>query len=39
MKLAGQGHSPQTLRAAFGMHLQFARTGSMQDVVWSDFKM
>jgi acyl-CoA hydrolase len=39
MKLAGNGHSPQTLSAAFGMHLQFARTGSMQDVVWSSFKV
>jgi len=39
LKLSGAGHSPQTLRAAFGMHLQFARTGSMQDVVWSDFKV
>ena len=39
MKLAGNGHSPQTLSAAFGMHLQYARTGTMLDVPWSSFKV
>jgi acetyl-CoA hydrolase len=39
LRLAGAGHSPQTLSAAFGMHLQFARTGSMLDVDWAKFKV
>jgi acetyl-CoA hydrolase len=32
--LAGAGHSPQTLRAAFGMHLAFAYQGDMRKVEW-----
>ena len=32
--MAGSGHSPQTLRAAFGMHLAFAETGDMRSVKW-----
>jgi acetyl-CoA hydrolase len=39
VKLAGTGHSPQTLSAAFGMHLQFARTGDMRGLSWPDFKI
>ena len=35
--LGGHAHSPQTLCAAFGMHTQFARTGDMRSVNWSDF--
>jgi len=30
-------HSPQTLRAAFGMHLAFERQADMRQVRWSDF--
>ena len=30
--LAGEGHSPQTLRAAFAMHLAFAASGDMRSV-------
>ncbi len=39
VKMAGTGHSPQTLSAAFGMHLQFAKTGSMQGINWADYKV
>jgi len=34
--LAGHGHSPQTLKAAFGLHLAFAKTGDMRTVNWKD---
>jgi succinate CoA transferase len=36
-KLAGASHSPQTLSAAFGMHLAFSKKGDMRQVKWSDF--
>jgi acetyl-CoA hydrolase len=32
--LAGEGHSPQTLRSAFAMHLAFAASGDMRSVKW-----
>jgi len=32
--LAGSTHSPQTLRAAFAMHIAFAETGDMHIVNW-----
>jgi acyl-CoA hydrolase len=32
--LAGGTHSPQTLRAAFAMHLAFAERGDMHAVNW-----
>lgn len=32
-----EGHTPQTLAAAFAMHSQFMRTGSMRGVDWSNF--
>lgn len=32
--LAGSAHSPQTLRAAFGLHLAFSQTGDMHTVKW-----
>jgi acetyl-CoA hydrolase len=35
--LSGASHSPQTLRAAFGMHLAYERQGDMRQVRWSDF--
>ncbi len=38
VKLAGHSHSPQTLQAAFGLHLQFAKTGDMRTVNWANFK-
>lgn len=31
------GHTPQSLSAAFAMHLQFLRTGSMKGIDWSSF--
>ncbi|HLH56893.1 MAG TPA: acetyl-CoA hydrolase/transferase family protein [Verrucomicrobiae bacterium] len=36
--LAGNSHSPQTLSAAFGMHLVFGKTGDMRSVNWGDYK-
>ena len=36
--MAGSSHSPQTLRAAFGMHLLFSRNGDMRTVDWAEFK-
>lgn len=31
------GHTPQTLAAAYAMHQQFLETGSMKGVVWGDY--
>ncbi len=36
--MAGNAHSPQTLAAAFGMHLSFSKQGDMRKVNWADFK-
>ena len=36
--LAGHTHSPQTLSAAFGMHLAFSRQGDMRNVNWAEYK-
>jgi acetyl-CoA hydrolase len=36
--LAGQSHSPQTLSAAFAMHLAFSRKGDMRNVNWAECK-
>jgi len=36
--LGGAAHSPQTLAAAFGMHLAFQRGGDMRKVDWAAFK-
>jgi acetyl-CoA hydrolase len=33
-----EGHTPQSLTLAFGMHRQFARTGSMAGVDWADLR-
>jgi acetyl-CoA hydrolase len=35
--LSGASHSPQTLCAAFGMHLAYERKGDMRQVRWADF--
>jgi acetyl-CoA hydrolase len=35
VQMANSGHTPQVLSAAFGMHLQFAKTGSMKGVDWA----
>ncbi len=36
--LAGHGHSPQTLKAAFGLHQAYAETGDMRRVDWSKYR-
>ncbi len=36
--MAGHSHSPQTLSAAFGMHLVFGKSGDMRTVNWANFK-
>lgn len=38
LALSGPSHTPQTLRACFGMHLTFQKTGNMLDTKWDDFK-
>ena len=38
VKMAGNSHSPQTLSAAFGMHVAFQRGGDMRNVDWGSFK-
>lgn len=32
-----EGHTPQTLAAAYAMHQQFLKTGTMKNVIWDDF--
>jgi len=36
--LAGHSHSPQTLKAAFGLHQSFSKNGDMRSTNWADFK-
>jgi acetyl-CoA hydrolase len=36
--MAGHSHSPQTLSAAFGMHLVFGKDGDMRKVDWGEFR-
>jgi acetyl-CoA hydrolase len=36
--MGGASHSPQTLAAAFGMHVAFQRHGDMRKVDWSAYK-
>jgi acyl-CoA hydrolase len=36
--LSGAAHAPQTLAAAFGMHLSFQRGGDMRKVDWATYK-
>ena len=36
--IAGSSHSPQTLSAAFGMHLVFSKSGDMRTVNWANYK-
>ncbi len=33
----GDSHTPTTLRAAFGMHLAFEKTGDMRNVNWAEY--
>jgi succinate CoA transferase len=37
IKLGGETHTPQTLAACFGMHVQFGKTGDMRQTNWSDY--
>lgn len=37
VKIAGDTHTPQTLAAAFGMHLHFMETGDMRGVDWNKY--
>jgi acetyl-CoA hydrolase len=37
LELSGGAHSPQTLCAAFGLHLAYERKGDMRHVQWSEF--
>lgn len=36
VRLSGHTHSPQTLRAAFGLHLAFQKHADMRDVNWGE---
>jgi acetyl-CoA hydrolase len=38
VKMAGSSHSPQTLSAAFGMHVAFERGGDMRTVNWGNLR-
>lgn len=38
LALSGSSHTPQTLRACFGMHITFQKTGNMLETNWADFK-
>lgn len=35
--LAGDTHTPQTLSAAFGMHIHFTKTGDMRGLDWNEY--
>jgi len=36
-RLGAVAHTPQTLSAAFGMHLHFMKTGDMRNINWKDY--
>lgn len=38
LALSGPTHTPTTLKACFGMHTTFMKTGNMLDTNWEDFK-
>ena len=38
VSLAGSSHSPQTLCAAFGLHVCYQKNADMRTVNWADFK-
>ena len=38
LKIGGHTHTPQTLAAAFGMHVKFGKDGDMRGVDWSAYK-
>ena len=37
LKLAKGGHTPHTLKAAFGFHLEFLKSGDMSLTNWADY--
>lgn len=37
LKLAGASHSPQTIKAAYGMHTAFGTLGDMRKVNWAQY--
>lgn len=37
VNLSDKVHTPQTLSACFGMHVQFAKSGDMRQTNWSEF--
>ncbi len=37
IKLEEKVHTPQSLAACFGMHVQFAKTGDMRETQWGDY--
>lgn len=39
VKLAGEAHTPQTLSACFGLHVEFAKSGDMRRTDWGQYKM
>jgi succinate CoA transferase len=38
IKLSGDAHTPQSLAACFGMHVQFGKTGDMRHTNWGDYR-
>lgn len=38
VKLAGEAHTPQTLSACFGMHVEFGNSGDMRKTNWGAYK-
>lgn len=37
LKMAKKCHTPHTLQAALGMHVEFAKSGDMRNTKWSDY--
>ena len=38
-RLAGVTHTPHTLAASFGMHIQFQKSGDMRNINWADYNL
>lgn len=37
LKMGGNAQTPHTLSAAFGMHIQFEKTGDMRNIDWKEY--
>jgi len=37
LKLGKKAHTPITLQAALGMHIEFAKSGDMRKTNWADY--